>query len=427
MNRRARLAFVAMTVAETLLAGLLLLGLWMTSLAGDHHFADIMGRPITPLAPALTWIVALALGAALLWSAIWAFPAEAWPHGKGVRIGLLVSFLPVLALPGLEALEGRDSPIMGILSAAASMSLLALVAWVLGHPVALAGECWRRGRKVLCIGWACVALAPCLAAFLQPASLWVAGLVLLAVRLGLGVATPFAWGSSLRVRTVPQRRPTTVFGRRALACLIAMVVAETLLLSILSLGPWMESVESERTHARFARRAIPPSAFYDFAERFQFLAIGVAISLLWIAVAAFPKGAWPYGKGLRIGLLAGLLPTLAAMGVKAFVHVEHIGKSISFLGGAAAMISMLILLAWLLVHPLHLAREAKCRGEPVLSRAWTTVALATSLSIFPMFLTPALGITLVLSAGLSFLALRLGLGAATALAWRSSSSLGGAS
>ena len=431
MSRRARLAFLAMMVAETVILSLLLMALWRGLVDAGWDLRLLGSGPLMPHAEfdfaGRGFLLGVVLGAALLWIAIFAFPKEAWPHSKGLRIGLLVSFLPALPSFILGALEDRIPPAV-VLRAFASLSWLALVTWVLVHPVGLAGESWRRGRRVLCIGWACVALAPCLAAILAPASLWVSGLVLLAVRFGLGVATPFAWGPAVPVGAVARRRPTRMdLDRRASTCLLAMVVAETLLLLIPSLDPWSEGIESERTFARLAGKPFPPNAVYDFVERFGFAGMALATWLLWVAIAAFPKEGWLYGKSMRTGLLVGLLPALALMSAEPFVHVEDIGGPISAVWNAATVLSMLTLFAWLVVHPLHLAKEATRRGQGVLSSAWTTVGLALSLFLLLCLVGFDFPATFVLSAALAFLALRLGLGAATALAWRSSSSLRGAS
>ena len=423
MNRSARTCFLAMMLGEAfVLASLLLVGRLGYAVSGravgrNQDFSD--GEQLT--------VALLILGVLLIWSGLWAFPKSAWPHGRGVRSGLLVGLVPVVPLCALLA---EDLPAW--LRQPMSVALLpgsVLVLWLIAHPLLLANEARRKGEVALFATWSVVALLPLLAIALwgsAPALAWSALLAVLAMRLALGSLTAFAWRatSPTNVRIQPPFMVTTgLRSPRARICWLSMLIMEATLIGFLALDPWMDMVETERYIADLHGRPIAPNVFFDFVEPLGWLPLIVGVLLLGIAIGALPKHAWPHGKIVRTGLLAAFWILFALMSTETLWDTD--GGVIYTLCGWTSVISLFILLAWLMIHPLQLAREAKRRAQSLMSIGWAIVGLATPVVLFLSLFEVGDAITLTLSLAVVSLAVRLGLGAAMAIT--SSPSLGATS
>ena len=209
---------------------------------------------------------------------------------------------------------------------------------------------------------------------------------------------------------------------RARLAFLAMMVAETLLVGLQFLDPWLDSIRSGRMLATFDGRPIAANAWFDFADRWDELAMSLGLLLLWISLWALPKRAWHLRPRLRTALLFGQVPALAAFGMVAYgVDVDRLGGPSAVLLNTAVMISFLAFTVWVLVHPMALALEARRRDQGSLFLAWTLVALAPllvmALSTIGELLDTGAALAAAIVCAAILMAARLGVGIATAASW----------
>ena len=167
----------------------------------EDSFAILVAETTTVglvLAFAFFWplLLAFCLGAALLWSATWAFSKSNARAATVLRNALVVALLP---LPGLGLMIMGEAWPSSTLEVAFALSALGLVAWLFLSSVSHSNAARRRAQFGLSATWRLLALAPIpvlvLPAifFLHPVVLFLGVFILLALRLGLGIATAIAW------------------------------------------------------------------------------------------------------------------------------------------------------------------------------------------------------------------------------------------